>query len=418
MLRRHLNSFSLSAQSHGYSLVELLVAASLSVIVVGATGFGLQASLQANQKASANSTTLGRLNQVNEFMSDEIRAAIKVELDAAYAIDNKSPSFQANLPLPKNQIVPVLALQMPGVFQRIIYYVGQPSSDRLGPKVLYRWGPMFDGSGDYKADQVENPNVWTHTPLADLLATAVIANPGCPSSDWQANPPVNAPGFYTCVNSTNARLVELNMTASVTRVTGSPITKSMKTMVFVRSEEKEGGGGNTPKFSISGKKLTLDEPANVRFEVLGGSITCGAGGQNVPVTTKLFLNDNSTAETWDASQPLMKPALPKGTSVEVESQAKGPTASGSCASHDLKANSTTNSPLLQVLVDGDPVPDITPFDNQATIDTFLRNYIQDGKIKLANNQAIYLFELGTTDSNSTAFDLQDNVVLATIESPY
>ncbi|ACK64290.1 hypothetical protein PCC8801_0186 [Rippkaea orientalis PCC 8801] len=30
---------------------------------------------------------------------------------------------------------------------------------------------------------------------------------------------------------------------------------------------------------------------------------------------------------------------------------------------------------------------------------------------------IYLFELGTTNTNSSAFDLQDNVVLATIESP-
>ena len=77
------------------------------------------------------------------------------------------------------------------------------------------------------------------------------------------------------------------------------------------------------------------------------------------------------------------------------------------------ANSSTSQ--VAVLLNGDPVPDITPFANQNSIDFFLRNYVQDGKIKIEENQAIYLFELAETDQDSPAFDLQDNVVLATVE---
>ena len=47
---------------------------------------------------------------------------------------------------------------------------------------------------------------------------------------------------------------------------------------------------------------------------------------------------------------------------------------------------------------------------------FLQKYVENGKVKIAENEAIYLFELGTTNKKSSAFDLQDNVVLATVES--
>ena len=49
------------------------------------------------------------------------------------------------------------------------------------------------------------------------------------------------------------------------------------------------------------------------------------------------------------------------------------------------------------------------------IDTFLHEYIENGKIKLEPNQVIYLFELGTTNTNSSAFVLQNNIVLEKIK---
>jgi hypothetical protein len=78
------------------------------------------------------------------------------------------------------------------------------------------------------------------------------------------------------------------------------------------------------------------------------------------------------------------------------------------------------------LVDGDVVPLFTPLGGQRTIDSFMKSTSTNpltglplidtttGKVALAKNQVIYLFELGTTSKTSTAYDMQDLVVLATI----
>jgi hypothetical protein len=98
-----------------------------------------------------------------------------------------------------------------------------------------------------------------------------------------------------------------------------------------------------------------------------------------------------------------------------------------CGRYYFTANSKSN-PGTQVLtlVDGDTVPLFTPYGGQRTIDSFLSSTSTNpltglpiinsttGKVALAKNQVIYLFELGTTNPNSAAYDMQDMVVLATI----
>jgi hypothetical protein len=62
------------------------------------------------------------------------------------------------------------------------------------------------------------------------------------------------------------------------------------------------------------------------------------------------------------------------------------------------------------------VPNLKPYQNQATINSFLQGYIniKTQKVVLSSNQAIYLFELGTTDQRSSAWDMQDLVVLVSL----
>jgi hypothetical protein len=85
-----------------------------------------------------------------------------------------------------------------------------------------------------------------------------------------------------------------------------------------------------------------------------------------------------------------------------------------------KTNNTTSSTpnFVVTLRNGDPVPSRPAFgDNATTLDQVLGPYITgtgaNRRMNLAPNQVIFLFELFTTD-NTTAYDLQDSVVLATI----
>jgi hypothetical protein len=59
-----------------------------------------------------------------------------------------------------------------------------------------------------------------------------------------------------------------------------------------------------------------------------------------------------------------------------------------------------------------------PYGTQPPIDAFLTKYLDPatGKVKLAENQVIYLFELFTTNPSDPlgTYDMQDLVVLATI----
>ena len=86
----------------------------------------------------------------------------------------------------------------------------------------------------------------------------------------------------------------------------------------------------------------------------------------------------------------------------------------------LQRNSHEESPSVKVLRDGDPVPDISGFENQTDAVEFVRNYIDPATntMTMDENQSIYLFELGTTRLTSSAADFQDLVVLVTLgESP-
>ncbi len=73
-----------------------------------------------------------------------------------------------------------------------------------------------------------------------------------------------------------------------------------------------------------------------------------------------------------------------------------------------------DSDFVKVLRDGDAVPNIAGYLSQGSVASFVTDYIENGHVVLEPNQAIYLFELGTTNLNSSAADFQDAVVLLTL----
>ncbi|MHC5113980.1 MAG: fibro-slime domain-containing protein [Planctomycetota bacterium] len=76
------------------------------------------------------------------------------------------------------------------------------------------------------------------------------------------------------------------------------------------------------------------------------------------------------------------------------------------------------SPYVYVLRKNDPVPAIPAMADLATIHDFVEPYVDlaSGLMTLEDNQAIYLFELGTTNLASPDADFQDLVVLVTLAS--
>ena len=82
----------------------------------------------------------------------------------------------------------------------------------------------------------------------------------------------------------------------------------------------------------------------------------------------------------------------------------------------LTAKSGDNSPQVIVLRNGSTVPSIPAFQDQANLAVFVEPYVNVAtqQIVLQDNQAIYLFELGTSNLNSPLADFQDLVIMVTL----
>ncbi|MGK7961976.1 hypothetical protein [Crocosphaera sp.] len=388
----------------GLSLIELLLASSLTALVLSIAGWGLVHILATDQKASAKGRIQFNANRASEFLSDEIRLARKIESDSVAALA-EAPDF--DLPAGAK---PIIVLQIPRIPQRVIYSIRPIKEGDIwdGPIVIERWGPSFNKEGQYKEDEINQPDIWQSHVLVDSINDEV-ATANCPP-DWQVSHVDSPSGFHACVDS-QEKLVKFHLATTVDNPTWrQEINYKVSTTAFARSRITQGFTEEESAFTVINKKLTLEKPANVKFEVLGGQIVCSEG--NVPVTTNVYIDADK--QTWDSKSSLTLREQAAGTTFDVESIA----GNGSmCGGHyETVSTSYANTSQLEVLVNGDLVPDHTPYGGQNTIESFMQQYVKDGKINIAENQVIYLFELWGDDQSQTYFDLQDNVVLATVDS--
>ncbi len=198
--------------------------------------------------------------------------------------------------------------------------------------------------------------------------------------------------------------------------------------------EGTGGTDDTVDFNITGDKVIPTESYALKVTVIGAAISAG-GSYDMPVTTKFNVggqihqpfgsydlavtgNVNDDQNPRSYIFPDMIAANSSVTTIGKSWLKKSNSKSGKKNSHWKKymsvSSENSDSQQLMVLRDGDDVPDIPGFENQNSIEDFLSDYIEDGKISLTANQAIFLFELGTTNMNSSAADFQDLVVLVTL----
>lgn len=430
------SNYKNNQSSAGFTLIELLVAASITTIVVSLAGSGLVSIMQNNSKAEAETLRRVQLNRALDFMSDEVRTAKTIAKDASANLATVAPGFN---PLNKT---PVLTLEIPGVSQRVIYYTGTPSTtsvwfDPKAPdaKMIYRWGPIFGDDGQYTNTSKNNdppvgcsnftacnPRSWDGNALVDLIADTTLASPTtCPGlTGWTANPSVNnGQGFTACVDPTG-KIAKINLRGKLTDAYNNsrpPFEVSTKTFsrLYTPTFTTGSGGGSGLGSGGSTGTVTFTQPSTAYFEVLGGEITCGAGGSKITTTTTI----NTTAPGATTSTPNTVPALPLNQALNLSALAGTKlTVTGSinsCGVNNAFNSETHKNTQVWTLRNGDTPPPFAPFGTQPKIDVFLTKYLDaNGKVKLAENQVIYLFELGTTVKTSAAYDMQDLVVLATI----
>ncbi|MBL4890183.1 MAG: hypothetical protein JKX97_09215 [Candidatus Lindowbacteria bacterium] len=172
--------------------------------------------------------------------------------------------------------------------------------------------------------------------------------------------------------------------------------------------------GNTTTINSNGS-LTLTNGASPTFTILGSSITYGATGPQVPVSLSLNVNGQAqqlfkgTGSTVGNADPSVLSNLPAGSQLDFSGSSYYPWDD----TNDIYTmNTQNNTPMIIALTNGMSIPDNTPFAQQPDIESFLGGIVDaNGNVTIADNQILYLMELGTTNESSPAADFQDLVFM-------
>lgn len=254
----------INQSSAGFTLIELLVAATITSIVVSLTGFGMVSISERNKQEKVETERRVEINRALDFIAEEVRMAKKVELNAetATVADFEIADDATNV-----QKILVLEVPASAGVRKVVYYIASlkddpdPSKDSVwsGPKVIYRWGPGFDGDGKYTGtNDDDNQN----KVLVDFIDDSTPpTNPDCPAS-WLPNPSVNdRKGFYACVDP-NGKLAELYLHGKLTNAYGDPRTPlAVSTKAFPRPYEIALGGPVVVDPKDLADKLAAEEEA-------------------------------------------------------------------------------------------------------------------------------------------------------------
>lgn len=198
----------------------------------------------------------------------------------------------------------------------------------------------------------------------------------------------------------------------------------------------DGGRGGAVDFTIKDGKVVPSETYSAVATVLGTAFSYKSGSTTIqfPVTASVRVGSTAfdpfkvsskpiTGNLNDGKNPrsaVVATDVPGGSGISIIATGWMPKdfnkinyTSDTAWSKHMTVDSAASPITAKVLRNGDAVPKIKPFQNQATITSFLLPYIDPDtqKVTLGPNQAIYLFELYTTDMSAAEADFQDIAVL-------
>lgn len=225
------------------NLLELLIGASLTSIVITAAGSGLISIINANQKAETESRTRLNITRTLDYISDEIRMANQINKTPTTA---QTTAAQAVVAAGLQNVLrpgtfPVLYLEMPAgrcwglpTTDKVIFFVASAyRTPWLPPAVLYRYGRIPGNDGQVNGcsmpvtrailDGILDTNVGNllSCPSPGILSTAfsvgscveggkvnmAIAGKKIPHHLGTTNPDCNAPQPPFCLHTTTTSRV-------------------------------------------------------------------------------------------------------------------------------------------------------------------------------------------------------------------
>jgi hypothetical protein len=395
-----LSFFQVKKSVEGFTMLELIIAAGLTLVVTSVAMGGVIAVMRPEMKNHQEIDAGYESDRAQQLISYETKIAQSIEpggvmpsgVDGTPVFSIKNGSFEAP----------------------IVYYItsSKPNSIWRGQKVLKRYGPNFSETG-YETN-------WSHQVFLDGLSDQAITH-SC-SGDTTTPTDSAKVGVTGCINTAKTVMkytLNRNMKQGsedfgqyqpnyIAVVSGVKVQQQIAAIPPGATSETTGCSLTSNSISCSGK-------TTFRIENLGGSIQCGKDAPSV-MPVKLFMQfDQGNWEEVSGSKTFE--VDPKVTLVKAEA-AGNYGCSGNTYSYD-----STNANQVKLLKDGDLVPEVKGFADQNSVEQFLRNYFEINEkgekvVKLESNQVLVLMELGVTDQSSSAFDMQDSVVLITTNSDF
>jgi len=179
----------------------------------------------------------------------------------------------------------------------------------------------------------------------------------------------------------------------------------------------------TDLFEIEDGEVIVNEDTHTTFKNLGCAFSWNG---TAPISCKIIV-DNQTYEPFGDADNWQQGDINDGQQHDYDAGILAAGTAVSCVgiswkpygngyTKHLTINSTPSNQNVLVLRDGDSVPDIEGYKDQEKVEKYLQEYIDtDTKtVTLQPNQAILLFELGTTDMSASSADFQDMVMLVTM----
>jgi type II secretory pathway pseudopilin PulG len=474
-----------SKSSQGFTLTELLIGASLTLIVVGAAGFGLYQTMRGSKTGNNQAERRSEIARAYEFISDEMRRSRLIlgndRLSDPDTLDDDEeyldqqvkatipntpsnpPFYQSGTTTVATGLNVVLALKIPVTNAAIdkdgnnnneatiVYYVKNPPSGSVwkGPKVLYRWGPPINNSGDYDIGN------WQEKPLIDQLDSASVS-PSC-GTGWTTS---NAPGFAACIDP-EGKVAQIYLNGEIVTADGdekyqgstkTAARASDQTAINVTSLDNRtySLGGD---FSCFGTPLNTDTELKL-YKADGSPVykdTEDDNGDGDTTETKVFTIKEGGSNDLQVSNGQTLTVTSKPNSCNDPNPSDGVTTSTNPVTVNIQitgtgpitynANSSdyTNN-KIKVFKNGDYISDDSnyAYTGQQTLKEFLESkgvtmgtvsntdmngdgLTPDYPIQLNNNQLLVAFEIGqnsqylTGTTPNPGWDFQDNLVLINVQ---
>ncbi len=322
---------------------------------------------------------------------------------------------------------------------------GKPTFRSTGAKVTSEWK-------DAAGNNISKPRSYI-TPANGDRAGAISDTPGDAAASsgtvgqwFRDTPGVNTSQKTSLTFTRNGSKYEFN--GSLDTITGTPrvdytaeldfyfVNEANRDWYFLAETDAEiwvyidgklvidGGGLRGLDFRIENGAVITTAPCDAAITVVGAAIQSGSTPCPVTVqataggTTYQPFGSFESPTAGNVNTPTGNPRhanlanVQPGTSITVSGRSFLP---GRTSAY-MTVHSNPANQQVKVLRNGDLVPDIRPYQNQTAAKEYLATYIdpETRRVTIAENQAIFLFELGTTSLTTAAADFQDLVVLITL----